>query len=64
MSDTFQKGEIKKAIENKDASVLLSMLSDQDKKLLDSLLSNEKEREAFLSSKDAKTIISNLFKGR
>lgn len=56
--------EMKNAIKNKDAASLMSNLNAEDKKLLDTLLNDEKKRKEFLSSPEAKAIISSLFKGR
>lgn len=55
---------IKDAINKKDTAALLSALSDEDKKLLDTLLKDNKAREEFLSSSDARKIISALFGSR
>lgn len=63
-SDKNYKDEIKDAINKKDTAALLSSLSDQDKKLLDTLLKDDKAREEFLSSSDARKIISALFGSR
>ena len=54
----------KDAINKKDTAALLSALSDEDKKLLDTLLKDNKAREEFLSSSDARKIISALFGSR
>lgn len=56
--------DIKDAINKKDTAALLSSLSDEDKKLLDTLLKDNKAREEFLSSSDARKIISALFGSR
>ena len=56
--------DIKDAINKKDTAALLSSLSDEDKKLLDTLLMDNKAREEFLSSSDARKIISALFGSR
>lgn len=56
--------DIKDAINKKDTAALLSALSDEDKKLLDTLLKDNKAREEFLSSSDARKIISALFGSR
>ena len=59
--DKNLNNEIKKAVNNKDAAALLSSLNSEDKKLLDTLLKDEKAREKFLSSSEARKIISALF---
>ena len=63
-ADKKISSEMKNAIKNKDAASLISNLNSEDKKLLDSLLNDEKKRKEFLSSPEAKAIISSLFKGR
>ncbi len=63
-SDKNFNDDIKDAINKKDTAALLSSLSDEDKKLLDTLLKDEKAREEFLSSSDARKIISALFGSR
>lgn len=63
-SDKDINGKIKNAIKNKDASTLLSSLSENDKKLFDSLLRDEKARNEILSSPEAHAIITALFGGR
>ena len=62
ISNQDLKGEIKEAINKKDTAALLSSLSDEDKKLLNALLKDEKARKEFLSSDEARKIISALFK--
>ena len=56
--------DIKEAINKKDTAALLSSLSNEDKKLLDTLLKDDKAREEFLSSSNARKIISALFGSR
>lgn len=56
--------DIKEAINKKDTAALLSSLSNEDKKLLDTLLKDDKAREEFLSSGNARKIISALFGSR
>ncbi|MBQ5910700.1 MAG: hypothetical protein IIW94_01660 [Clostridia bacterium] len=57
-------GEMKNAIKNADTASLMSSLSAEDKKVLDTLLNDDARRQEFLSSPEAKAIISALFKGR
>ena len=64
MDKKVSREQINRAIKNNDAASLVSALSDEDKKLLDTLLKDEKARKEFLSSKEAGAIISALFKGR
>lgn len=56
--------DIKNAIKKNDTSALLSSLSDEDKKLFNALLKDEKARNEFLSSPQAKILLSTLLKGR
>lgn len=63
-SSENMSSDIKNAIKKKDAQSLLSSLNDEDKKLLDSLLKDEKARNEFLSSPEARMLFSTLFKGR
>ena len=63
-ADKKISSEMKNSIKNKDAASLMSALNAEDKKLLDTLLNDEKKRKEFLSSPEAKAIISALFKGR
>jgi len=56
--------KILKAAANKDTSALLSSLNAEERRLLDKLMSDEKARQEFLSSAEAKKIISKLFGSR
>ena len=47
-SDKNFNDDIKEAINKKDTAALLSSLSNEDKKLLDTLLKDDKAREEFL----------------
>ena len=64
MNKNFSAESVQKIIKNKDTDALISALSDEDRKLLDSLLQDENKRKEFLSSKKAQAIISTIFKGR
>lgn len=64
MDKKLSQEQLNKAIKSGDAATLISSLSDEDKRLLDTLLNDEKARKSFLSSKEAGAIISSLFKGR
>lgn len=64
MDKNISDKSISKAIKNKDADTLIAALSDDEKKLLSTLLKDESKRREFLSSKGAQNIISNLFKDR
>lgn len=56
--------KIKKATGGKDTAAMLSSLNYEERKLLDTLLKDEKARQEFLSSAEAKKIISMLFGSR
>ena len=64
MDKNFSDKSISKAIKNKDTDTLIAALSEDEKKLLNTLLNDESKRREFLSSKRAQSIISNLFKDR
>ena len=64
MDKNISDKSISKAIKNKDADTLIAALSDDEKKLLSTLLKDESKRREFLSSSNAQNIISNLFKDR
>ena len=56
--------KIKKATGGKDTAAMLSSLNYEERKLLDTLLKDEKARQEFLSSAETKKIISMLFGSR
>lgn len=56
--------DLLKAAKNGDVNSLISGLSDKDKQLLGRLMEDKAARESFLSSDDAKRIISELMNGR
>ena len=64
MDKNFSDKSISKAIKNKDTDTLIAALSEDEKKLLNTLLKDESKRREFLSSEKAQSIISNLFKDR
>lgn len=56
--------DLLKAAKNGDVNSLISGLSDKDKQLLSRLMEDKTARENFLSSDEAKRIISELMNGR
>lgn len=64
MDKNFSGVDLNRVIKGRDTDALVSSLSDEDKKLLNSLLNDEAKRKEFLSSKEAKAIMSSLFRGR
>lgn len=64
MDKNISGESIRKAIKSRDADTLISALSDDEKKLLNSLLKDEQKRREFLSSSKAQNIMSELFRQR
>lgn len=56
--------KIKKAVNCKDADAMIATLGTEERKLFDKLLKDDKARQEFLSSDEAKKIISALFGSR
>ena len=56
--------DLLKAAKKGDVNSLISGLSDKDKQLLSRLMEDKTARENFLSSDEAKRIISELMNGR
>lgn len=56
--------EMKKAIKNKDASALMSQLSDSERQFLDTLMKDKEARDNLLSSPKLKTMLDSLLNGR
>lgn len=56
--------EMKNAIKNKDASALMSQLSDNELQLLNTLMKDKEARDNLLSSPKIKSMLNSLLNGR